>query len=51
MKTQIFDQVYSNTRVPTQVGMNQHESDVNQHKFDTSQHKSTQVGHELTRIK
>ena len=31
-----FYQVYSNTRVPTQVNTNQHES-------DTSQHKSTQV--------
>ena len=38
-----FYQVYSNTRVPTQVNTNQHESDTRQHESDTSQHKSTQV--------
>ena len=41
IKTQ--DQVYSNTRVPTQVNKNQHKS-------DTSQHESTRVWHESTRI-
>ena len=35
------DQVYSNTRVPTQVNANQHES-------DTSQYASTRVRHEST---
>ena len=44
------DQVYSNTRVPTQVNTNQHEStrvrdesNTSQHESDTSQHKSTRV--------
>ena len=36
-------QVYSNTRVPTQVNTNQHESDTSQHESDTSQDESTQV--------
>ena len=54
------DQVYSNTRVSTQVNTsqhestqvntNQHESDTNQHESDTSQHKSIRVRHESTRI-
>ena len=45
-----IDQVYSNTRVPTQVNTNQHEStrvrdesNTSQHESDTSQHKSTRV--------
>ena len=38
-----FDQVYFNTRVPTQVNTNQHESHM-------KQHYSTQVQHESTRI-
>ena len=40
------DQVYSNTRVPTQVNTNQHESDTNQHESHTSQHESTRVRHD-----
>ena len=39
----LYDQVYSNTGVPTQVNTNQHE-------FNTSQHESTRVRHESTRI-
>ena len=42
IKTQ--DQVYSNTRVPTQVNKNQHKS-------DTSQHESTRVWHESTLVR
>ena len=49
-RTGITDQVYSNTRVPTQVNTNQHESTLvrhesktSQHESDTSQNKSTQV--------
>ena len=45
-----LDQVYSNTRVPTQVNTNQHESDTNQHKSNTSQHESTGARHESTGI-
>ena len=47
--TGVFDQVYSNTRVPTQVNTNQHESrqvlheSTSQHESGTSQHESTQV--------
>ena len=47
------DQVYCNTRVPTQVNTTQHEStrvNTNQHESNTSQHESTQVRHESTRI-
>ena len=47
---QKVDQVYSNTRVPTQVNMNQHESDTSQHESNTSQHESTQARHESIRI-
>ena len=36
----VFDQVYYNTRVPTQVNTNQHEFDRSQHESDTSQHES-----------
>ena len=32
-----MDQVYSNTRVSTQVNTNQHEPDTNQHESDTNQ--------------
>ena len=62
--TGVFDQVYSNTRVPTQVNTNQHKSytnqrvntnleqvNTNQHKFKTSQHESDTSQHELTRVK
>ena len=45
------DQVYSNTRVSTQVNTSQHESDTNQHESDTSQHESTRVWHESTRVR
>ena len=55
------DQVYFNTRVPTQVNTNQHKSDTSQHKStrvdasqhesDTSQHKSTRVNTSSTRVK
>ena len=34
------DQVYSNTRVSTQVNTSQHEPDTNQRESDTSQHES-----------
>ena len=37
------DQVYSNTRVPTQVSTNQHEP-------NTSQHESTRINTSQTRI-
>ena len=47
---QKVDQVYSNTRVPTQVNTNQHESDTSQHESNTSQHESTQARHESIRI-
>ena len=55
------DQIYSNTRVPTQVNTSQHESTrINtsqhestrvQHESNTSQHESTRVGHESTRVR
>ena len=48
-----LDQVYSNTRVPTQVNTNQREStrvNTNQHESDTSQHESTRVRHESLQI-
>ena len=60
MLTMLLDQVYSNTRAPTQVNtsqhestqvnMNQHESDTSSHEPDTSQHESTRVQHESTRV-
>ena len=49
----ILNQVYSNTEVPKQVNMSQHEStriNTSQHESDTSQHESTRVRHESTRI-
>ena len=62
--TGVFDQVYSNTRVPTQintsqdksytnqrVNTNQEQVNTNQHKFKTSQHESDTSQHELTRVK
>ena len=36
----IYDQVYSNTRVPTQVNTNRHESDTSQHESGRVRHKS-----------
>ena len=39
----LYDQVYSNTGVPTQVNTNQHE-------FNTSEHESIRVRHESLRI-
>ena len=58
--TGISDQVYSNTRVPTQVNTNQHEStqvstsptrvNTNQHESNTSQHKFDTSQHESTRV-
>ena len=54
------DQVYSNTRVSTQVNRsqkestrfntNQHKSDTNQHESDTSQHESTRVNMSPTQV-
>ena len=57
------DQVYSNTRVPTQVNTSQHEStrintintsptrvNTNQHESNTSQHESDTSQHESTRV-
>ena len=47
------DQVYSNTRVSTQVNRSQKEStrfNTNQHKSDTNQHESDTSQHESTRI-
>ena len=37
------DQVYSNTRVSTQVNTSQLEPDTNQRESDTSQHESTRA--------
>ena len=37
-----MDQVYSNTRVTTQVNTSPTRVKTNQHKADTSQHESTQ---------
>ena len=58
--TKQLGQVYSNTRVPTQVSTSQHKStrintspmrvNTNQHESDTSQHESTRVLHESTRV-
>ena len=55
-----FDQVYSNTRVPTQLNTSQHESirvntsptriNTSQHESDTNQHDSTRAQHESTRV-
>ena len=55
------DQVYSNTRVPTQVNTSQHEStrvntsptrvNTNQHESKTSQHESDTSQHESTQVK
>ena len=39
----MIDQVYSNTRVPTQVNTSPTRVDTNQHESNTSQHKSTRV--------
>ena len=50
----LFDQVYSNTRVPTQVNTYQDEStriNTSPTRINTSQHESTRVRHESTRIK
>ena len=44
------DKVYSNTRVPTQVNTNQHESDTSQHESNTSQQESDTSQHESTRV-
>ena len=49
-KVNFQDQVYSNTRVPTQINTNQHEFDTNQHELDTNQHDSTRVTTSLTQI-
>ena len=44
------DQVYSNTRVPTQVSTNQHEPNTSQHESTQVRHESTRVRHESTQI-
>ena len=44
------DQIYSNTRVPTQVNTSQHESETSQHEPNTSQHESDTSQHESTRV-
>ena len=41
-----FDQVYSNTQVPTQVNKSQRESNTNQHESNTSQYESDTSQHE-----
>ena len=53
-----YDQVYSNTRVPTQVNTsltrvstNQHESTLVRHESKTSQHESDTSQHESTQVK
>ena len=46
-----YDQVYSNTRVPTQVNTSQHESDTSQYEWKTSQHESNRSQHESARKK
>ena len=46
-----MDQVYSNTRVPTQVNTSQHESDTSQYEWKTSQHESNRSQHESARKK
>ena len=55
-----FDQVYSNTRVPTQVNTSQHEStrvwqestriNTSQHDSKMSQHESDTSQHESTQV-
>ena len=45
-----IDQVYFNTRAPTQANTNQHELTRAQHEPDTSQHESTRVQHESTQV-
>ena len=45
-----FYQVYSNTRVPTQVNTNQHETDTSQHESTRVRHESTRVRHKSRRI-
>ena len=45
------DQVYSNTRVPTQVNTSQQESNTSQDESKTSQHKSDTSQHESTQVK
>ena len=50
----LFDQVYSNTRVPTQVNTYQDEStriNTSPTRINTSHHESTRVRHGSTRIK
>ena len=47
----VTDQVYSNTRVPTQVNTNQHESTLVRHESKTSQHESDTSQHESTQVK
>ena len=47
------DQVYSNTRVPTEVNTSQHQStriNTNQQESNTSQHESDTSQHESTRV-
>ena len=49
----LIDQVYSNTRVSTQVNTSQHELtriNTNQRKSNTSQRESTQMNTSLTRV-
>ena len=47
----VFDQVYYNTRVPTQVNTSQHESTRIWQESTRVRHESTRVWHKLTRIK
>ena len=51
--TAFYDQVYSNTRVSTQVNTNRHEPtlfNTSPTRVNTSQHESTRVRHESTQI-
>ena len=45
-----LDQVYSNTRVPTQVNTNQHESTQVRHESTRVRHESTRINTSLTRV-
>ena len=46
----LFDQVYSNTRLPTQVNTTQHESDTSQHESTWVNTCPTQVNTSPTRV-
>ena len=47
----VTDQVYSNTRAPTQVNTNQHEFDRSQQESTRARHESIRINASPTRIK